>query len=216
MRRVVAGILLTAAVAAATLTTIMTVRGPATEPLAPSGTATPSAPNQGVVPPRPSPSTQVSQDLVIEPSRNDARLRLALEATTDPPSKSTREPAQPYANLTLNEARDRIRQQRRDDVWAPRAEKRLEQSMARILGAAGDRTARIRCYDTDCVMDIYTATAYVENADLVFDVSVMLNNMDADFSLFSEGPTDQRLMVIVEFPEHYLRDGLTRFFPPLR
>ncbi|MEO0346681.1 MAG: hypothetical protein AAF229_10520 [Pseudomonadota bacterium] len=216
MRRVFAGILLTAAVATAALTTMMTVVGPTAEPLTSSTAATGSMPDQIAVTPAPSPSIQVSQDAVIEHSRDDARRRLALAPTTDPVPKSTARPEQPYANLTLNEARDRIRQQRRDDVWAPRAEKRLEQAVVSILGTAGDRTARIRCYDTDCVMDIYTATGYVENADLVFEVSVMLNNMDADFSLFSEGPSDQRLMVIVEFPEHYLRDGFTQFFPPLR
>ncbi|MEM7451758.1 MAG: hypothetical protein AAF350_10000 [Pseudomonadota bacterium] len=216
MRRMVAGILLTVAVATAALTTMMTVIGTTAAPRAPGTIVTRLTPDQSVVTPAPSPSIPVSQDAVIEQSRDDARQRLALEATTDPFPKTTSKPGQPYANLTLNEARDRIRQQRRDDVWAPRAEKRLEQTMASILGPAGDRTARIRCYDTDCVMDIYTTTTYVENADLVFDISVMLNTMDADFSLFSEGPSDQRLMVIVEFPEHYLRDGLTRFFPPIR
>ena len=216
MRRVVAGTLLTAAVAAAALTTVMNAVEPTAAPLASDAHAPKPPPDRGGVTPTPNPSLQASQDAVIEQSRDNARQRLALAPTTDPVPKPTARPERPYADLTLNEARDKIRQQRRDDVWAPRAEKRLEQTMASILGTAGDRTARIRCYDTDCVMDIYTATTYVENADLVFEVSVMLNNMDADFSLFSEGPSDQRLMVIVEFPEHYLRDGFTRFFPPVR
>lgn len=216
MRRLVAGILLTAAVAAAALTTMMTVVEPTVAPVVSDPPSAVMATEPSIVTPTPASSPPASRDAVIEQSRDDARQRLALAPTTDPVPKSNARPEQPYANLTLNEARDRIRQQRRDDVWAPRAEKRLEQTMASILGTSGDRTARIRCYDTDCVMEIYTATTYVENADLVFEVSVMLNNMDADFSLFSEGPSDQRLMVIVEFPEHYLRDGRTRFFPPLR
>ena len=216
MRRVVAGVVLTAAVATAALTLMMTGAGPTSTTFGPDGIATHLAPDRSVVTPAPRTSTQASQDAVIEQSRDDARQRLALAPTTDPVPVPTAKPEQPYANLTLNEARDKIRQQRRDAMWAPRAEAQLERTLASILGTTGDRTARIRCYDTDCVMDIYTATTYVENADLVFDVSVMLNNMDADFSLFSEGPSDQRLMVIVEFPEHYLRDGVTRFFPPLR
>ncbi|MEO1595118.1 MAG: hypothetical protein AAFS02_07710 [Pseudomonadota bacterium] len=216
MRRVVAGIVLTAAVAATALSMMLSVVGPADTPHASSTAAMHSAPDASVVTPKPFPTPHVSEDAVIGQSRNDAGMRLALEPTTDLRPRSRARPERPYANLTPNEARDKIRRQRDDPVWAPRAEARLEQRMASILGSAGDRSARIRCYEIDCVIDLYTATTYLENADLIFEISVMLNDMDADFSLFSEGPTDRRLTVIVEFPEHYLRRGITEMFPPLR
>ena len=109
------------------------------------------------------------------------------------------ERARPYKDLSPAEALEVISNQPRDDQWAPLAEAQLRRTFPEQPFEGDVRSVVIKCYSFDCSVEFFTETPHSENADLLFEVVRKLEGASAGYNLFSEGPTDQRLLVIVEF-----------------
>ncbi len=109
------------------------------------------------------------------------------------------ERARPYKDLSPAEAMEVISNQPRDEQWAPLAEAQLRRTFPERPFDGDERSVVVKCYSFDCSIEFFTKTPHSENADLLFEVVRKLEGATAGYNLFSEGPTDQRLLVIVEF-----------------
>lgn len=109
------------------------------------------------------------------------------------------ERSRPYKDLSPAEALEVISNQPRDEQWAPLAEAQLRRTFPEQPFEGDERSVVIKCYSFDCSVEFFTETPHSENADLLFEVVRKLEGATAGYNLFTEGPTDQRLLVIVEF-----------------